>query len=83
VSVEDRNIVVESVKKAEEGGDIVVRAYESHNARGRAELFCARSVKSAWLCDLEENPLEELDVVDGMISFAYRPFEILTLRIAV
>ncbi len=83
VSVEDRNLVVEAVKKAEASDSIIVRLYECHNARGSAELFCARSPKAAWLCDLEERAIEELEIVDGLVSFTYRPFEILTLKLDV
>ncbi|MBI5707429.1 MAG: alpha-mannosidase [Armatimonadetes bacterium] len=81
VSVEDRNLVVESVKRSEDGKAMIVRLYECHNARGTAELACARLPKEAWLCDLEENPLEELEIVDGLVNFEYKPFEILTIRL--
>lgn len=83
ISVDDRNIVVEAVKKAEEGDGIVVRMYECHNARGIAELTCARPPKEAWLCDLEEKPVSELEIVDGAIPFNYKPFEILTVKLVV
>lgn len=83
VSCEDRNVVVETVKKAEDGNAIIVRLYECHNARGRAELFCARPFRSVWLCDMEENPETELDATDGLIAFDYKPFEIITLRLEV
>jgi alpha-mannosidase len=82
VSCEDRNIIIETVKKAEDGDDLVIRLYECHNARGRTELFCIRPPRGAWLCDLEENPREELDVQDGMVLFDYNPFEIITLKLA-
>ena len=39
--------------------------------------------KEAWLCDLEEKPLAELEVVDGVIPFSYKPFEILTVKLVV
>jgi alpha-mannosidase len=83
VGCEDRNIVVETVKKAEDGNALIVRMYECHNARGRAEVFCARPFRSAWLCDLDENPETELEGTDGIIGFDYRPFEIITLRLEV
>jgi alpha-mannosidase len=81
VSCEDRNIVVEAVKKAEGDGAIIVRMYECHNSRGHAELYCIRAPKSAWLCDLAEHPIQELEVVDGSVLFSYKPFEILTLKL--
>ncbi len=83
VGCDDRNIVIETVKKAEDGNAIIVRLYECHSARGRTELFCARPFRSAWLCDLEENPETELEVEDNLIGFNYRPFEIITFRLEV
>jgi alpha-mannosidase len=83
VSVGSRNLVIESVKKAEDSSDMIVRLYECHNTRGSSELFCARAISSANLCDLEENPLTELDVTDGCVNFDYRPFEIITIRLRV
>ncbi|MFZ4506126.1 MAG: alpha-mannosidase [Fimbriimonas sp.] len=83
VQCEDRNIVIETVKKAEFGDDLIVRLYESHNSRGRAELSCARPARKAYLCDLEENPLSELEIQDGLIGFDYKPFEIVTIRLGV
>lgn len=81
VACEDRNIVIETVKKAEDSDDLIVRLYECHNSRGRAELSCARPIRSASLCDLEEKDVAELDVQDGLVAFDYRPFEIVTLKL--
>ena len=81
VACEDRNIVIETVKKAEDGDDLIVRLYECHNSRGKAELACARPVRSASLCDLEERDIAELEVQDGLVAFDYKPFEIVTIRL--
>lgn len=82
IACEDRNIVIEAIKKAEDSSAVVVRLYECHNARGLAELNCARKVRSATLCDMLENDIAELDVQDGVIQFEYGPFEIITMKIA-
>lgn len=82
VACNDRNVVIETVKKAEDGDDLIVRLYECHNARGRAELACARPFTTASLCDLDENPERELEVAEGLIQFEYRPFEIVTIRLS-
>jgi len=77
--VDDRNVVVEAVKKAEDSDKLIVRLYEAHNSRGAALLSLAKPVKKAWLTDLMERPVEELEVVDGSVKFTYRPFEIVTV----
>ena len=81
ITSDDRNLVIESVKKAEDSSDIIVRLYECHNARGKADLICALPPGSAFTCDLEENELAELEVSDGVISVEYRPFEIITIKL--
>ena len=83
VACDDRNVMVETVKKAEDSNAIIVRLYECHNARGHSELTCLRTVKKAQLCDLDENPIRDLEVVDGMVLFEYKPFEIITIRLEV
>ncbi|HWA84466.1 MAG TPA: alpha-mannosidase, partial [Fimbriimonadaceae bacterium] len=83
VHCDERNVVIETVKKSEDGGDLIVRLYECHNSRGTAELSCLREPLAAFLCDLEENPIAELEISDGMIRFDYKPFEIVTIRIRV
>ena len=80
VACDNRNVVIESVKKAEDAGDRIVRLYECHNTRGRAELSVAGGISEAWLCDLEENPIAELEVNEGLVAFDFKPFEILTIK---
>ena len=77
----DQNVVIETVKKAEDSDDVIVRLYECHNSRGHAELILATPPGGAWLCDLEENELGEIEMTDGTVPFAYKPFEIITIKI--
>ncbi|RYG87601.1 alpha-mannosidase, partial [bacterium] len=81
VHCDDPSIVIETVKRAEDSEDLIVRVYEAHNSRGSAELVFARSPLQAWLCDLEENDLGEIELMDGTVPFHYRPFGIVTLKL--
>jgi len=81
LSCDDKNIVIESVKKAEDSANLIVRMYECHNARGRAELRCSKRLRAAYLCDLLENDLGELDISDNAVIFDYKPFEIITAKL--
>ncbi|MBL8087259.1 MAG: alpha-mannosidase [Chthonomonas sp.] len=83
VHVFSRSIVVESVKKAEDSDLIVVRLYECHNSRGTTEMSLATGVKRARLAMLDETPIADLELEDGVIRFDYTPFEILTFLIEV
>jgi alpha-mannosidase len=79
ISVQTRDVVVETVKKAEDRDLVVARMYECHNTRGRAELVAAKPIKRAWIADLNEEPQIELEVQDGRVMIDYRPFEIITV----
>lgn len=81
VACDDRNIVVETVKKAEDSDLLLIRLYECHNTRGRAAVQCAMPVKRAWSADLNEAKQAQLDVQDGVVMFSYTPFEIVTMLV--
>jgi alpha-mannosidase len=77
----DRSLVVESVKRSEDGRALIVRLYECHNTRGTATVACAVPVSRAFRADLRERWGDELEVVDGSIRLSFRPFEIVTLAL--
>ena len=79
LGISSEDLVIETVKKAEDAPLLVVRMYECHNTRGSATLTCPRGIRRAWLADLNETPDMELDVVEGGVRLDYRPFEIITL----
>ncbi|MDO4285831.1 MAG: glycoside hydrolase family 38 C-terminal domain-containing protein [Eubacteriales bacterium] len=86
------NIVFDSMKLAEDqSGDLIVRLYETKNAActAKVQMECFRDCR-VWLCDLLEQPQEELEVCGCGASDAEMPsvrvpfhnFEVQTLRIA-
>ena len=87
VSVDHEQIVVETVKLAEDrGGDVVVRLYEAGGGRAAGRLTTGFPLASVTVTDLLERPLPDapaLEVAeDGTVALALRPFQILTLRLA-
>ena len=76
------NVVVETIKQAEDGDGIIVRMYESENALTDTVLHWGRPVTEAVSCDCMEQPDGEPVTVeaDG-IHFTIKPYEIKTLRI--
>ncbi len=81
VGVDSRAVVIETVKKAEDSDRLVVRMYECHNTRGRTQLTCVRGIRRAFLADLNEQIIGEVEVVEGAVMVPYKPFEIITLLI--
>jgi hypothetical protein len=75
------NLVIEAVKRAEDGDGIIVRLYEAYRRRGTARLIVNGLCSRASRTDLLERDVEDLPVHGGSITLDYRPFEIITLRL--
>ena len=76
------NVVVETVKQAEDGDGVIVRMYESENALTETALHWGLPFASAESCDCLEQPDgEPVAVEDGSVRFTIKPYEIKTLRI--
>lgn len=79
VSVDAKNVVLETVKQAEDGQGTVVRLYESENARTKTMLRLPEGVQKAYSTNLLEEIEEELPVQDGHVAFTIKPYEIKTI----
>lgn len=83
VNVDKANIIVDSMKLAEDGsGDVILRLYDAKKAAVSANVTINLDGFKAYTCDMLENIVEELDVKDQSICFDFRAFEIKTVRIA-
>ena len=62
-------------------GDMIVRLYESKHAQTAATLTLGFPAAQAFVCDMLENPQQELAVNDHAMALEMRAFEIKTVRI--
>ena len=77
------NIILDTVKPAEDGsGDLILRLYESKKCDTAFTLNTSLPVKSAALCDMLEQPEQELTPGNSLQLHA-GPFEVVTLRLKV
>ena len=81
LSVNVRNVIVETVKRAEDGNGVIVRMYESENARTQATLSWSRPFSRVEECNLLEEPLRTIPAHGNEIPLTVLPYEIKTLRI--
>jgi alpha-mannosidase len=58
-AIDGAGVVIEAVKRAAEGGDLIVRLYESTGSRVAAQITCAYPIASVVETDLLERPLAE------------------------
>jgi alpha-mannosidase len=77
----DPNLVLDTVKRAEDSDALVLRMYEAHGARGEARLRLGLPYTDAIACNLLEDAAEPLAVADGAIVVPYRPHQIISLLV--
>ncbi len=75
------NVIIETVKKAEDSRDIVVRAYETWNKKTDVTFNFGSEVKKAVECNLLEENETELVVTDNTVSLTFKPFEIKSIKV--
>ncbi len=78
---ESSNVVIDTVKKAEDSDAIIVRLYEAGGTRTHACLHSTLPIKSAIRCNLLENEEEPLVWKDGCVHFELGPFQIVSLKL--
>jgi alpha-mannosidase len=81
ISADRDNVVIETIKPAEDGRGVIVRLYESQRQRGPVTLRAAFPLAAAWQTNLLEEPQAELPVDGHTVQFTLRPFQIMTLRL--
>ncbi|HYN89310.1 MAG TPA: alpha-mannosidase, partial [Ardenticatenaceae bacterium] len=81
LSVDQPNIVVETVKRAEDGRGVIVRMYESQRRRGQITLRTGFKLAGAWRTNLLEEDQAALEAGDDQVKLFVRPYEIVTLRL--
>jgi len=76
------NIVIETVKPAEDGtDDVILRLYESMRTAARCTLHVFRPIQSAVLTNMLEEELGPLAFDGPDLALDFRPFEIKTIRL--
>jgi alpha-mannosidase len=81
VSVDAENVVIETVKQAEDGAAMIVRLYETQRRRGVATLTVGVPIEAAWRTNLLEETSTALEVRDNQVRLMVKPYEIVTLRL--
>jgi len=81
VSVSNPNVIIETIKRAEDGDGIILRLYESQRKRGQVQLKLRFAVESAWETNLLEENQSELSVENDSIRLNLKPYQIMTIRL--
>ncbi len=82
VSVDKRNLILETVKQAEDASGMILRIYEDENARTKARVTVNREdISGVVECNLMEEEERTLTFADGGFDIDVRPYEIKTYKL--
>lgn len=81
VSVKNDNIILDTLKVAEDGNGMIVRIYECNGSRGKAGIHFSQKIEHVMECDLMETDEQMIPVIKNGFEFTIKPFEIKTFRI--
>ena len=80
VSTDKENVVLETVKKAEDDNSVVIRMYEAYNRKCSVNVEAGFDFKEVYICDMLENNETKL-VSDGRkVNINIKNYEIVTLK---
>ena len=80
-SVDQPNVVIEALKRAEDSDATIIRVYEAHGRRTKARLSTGLNILSAAACNLIEEEDQPLDHGERSLDFQLKPFEIKTFKL--
>lgn len=83
VNTVSENVVIDTVKKCEDSDDIIIRIYDAYNCVSSTVIKLGVPICKAELCDLMEQPLEELPIENNSVKVKLKNFEIATIKIKV
>ena len=81
VSCNKENVVIETVKIAEDSDNLIVRAYETWNSKTPVTLTFCNAIESATECNLMEEEDEAVVFENNTLTATFKPFEIKTFKV--
>jgi alpha-mannosidase len=79
--VDSPAVLVEALKKAEDGEALIVRLYEAHGTDTAVTLTFHIPVQRVDEANLMEEPLGRLSLEENQVVVRLNPFEVKTLRL--
>lgn len=80
-SVLHSNVIIETVKRAEDGNGIIIRMYESENAYTKTKLTVHTDFTEVYICNLLEEEIDRAHTEGNVIDVTLKPYEVVTVKI--
>lgn len=81
MKMDNENIIIEAVKKAENSDDIIVRLYECSGSNVKTNIKFGFEVNEVQIVNLLEETVDNLEFNKESVELRFKPFEIHTLKI--
>lgn len=81
LKINEPNVIIETIKKAEDSDHIIVRMYECFNKRTNVKVELYKELAQVIECNLMERNLEEITPQGNSFTFQIQPYEIKTFKI--
>ena len=81
VEIDAENIIIESIKKAQDNEDIIIRLYEADGISSDCNIQFNLNVNDIHLTNLMEEKIKHLNVIDQKVTLDFKAFEIHTIRL--
>ena len=81
VHVDAPQIIIETVKQAEDGDGLILRLYEHERTQQAFDVQAGFPLAEAFRCNLLEENEEQLHVAAGKVALQAGPYQIMTLRL--
>ena len=80
-SIEQDQLVLDTVKQSEDDDALVLRLYEPHGSRGKARLNFGLPVKSVVRCNTLEDERDVVAIENDAIELSFGPYELISLKL--
>jgi alpha-mannosidase len=81
VQVDQRNVIIETIKAAEDGQGLIIRLFESQRKRCKCVLTTGFDISEGFRTNLLEDNLHSLETEGNRINFDIKPYQIVTIRL--
>ena len=83
INADKNNVIVESLKKAEDGNGYIARLYEGKNTQTKTRICFGLPVKKVYLTNLMEENMREIPMENNGVRLQFKAFEIHTIRVLI
>lgn len=75
------DLLISTVKKKEKGDNLIIRVFNISNECRKGSLRLSNNVADAWLVDLAEDRIAEIDNTEDTVTFDVGPKKIVTIEL--